>query len=295
MLCTTKPLVSIVTPSFNQAQFIDKTIRSVILQDYSRIEYVVMDAASEDGTDQVLAKYSKHIKKTIREKDEGQSDAINKGFKLTSGEIMAYINSDDCYMNDHVVSRVVELFEQNPNVDVIFGKREYIDEAGYFVLNYPFRQFNKKLLYESCYIPQECTFWRRSIYEKAGGMVDKNFNFAMDYDLWLRFLEAGAEFMAVDEYFGLFRWYPGQKSTDIWQKYGLPEIAKLQEKYLGYALPEDEMVAKYQEYFYGSNRLTSIDIFRSAVPHWQDFTAFKKQQLSASPRDHWVFSGRYEY
>ena len=282
------PLVSIVTPSFNQAHFIDKTIRSVLLQDYLNLEYIVMDAMSSDGTAEIMANYA-NDGRMIREKDDGQSDAIDKGFRLCSGEIMAYLNSDDCYSTPKVVSRVVQLFEENPDVDVIIGKREFIDEAGYYVLNYPFRPFDSAKLLESCYVPQECAFWRRSIYEKAGDCVDKKFRFAMDYDLWLRFIAANANFLAVDEYFGLFRWYLGQKSTDIWQKHGVPEIAKLQKKHLGYAMPEDEMVAVYQEYWYGSNRLNHLDTYKHSVPTWQTFTSYKKELLRATTRDAWVY------
>jgi glycosyltransferase involved in cell wall biosynthesis len=283
------PLVSIVTPSYNQAQFIEKTIRSVLLQDYTNLEYYVLDAMSADGTEQILDKYSGAITKAIRAKDDGQADAINKGFKLCSGEIMAYINSDDCYATPHVVSRVVELFREHPDVDVIYGKREYIDEPGYFVLNYPFREFDGPRLLEACYLPQECAFWRRSLFERAGNICDPTFKFAMDYDLWLRFLQAKGKFLAVDEYFGLFRWYPGQKSNDVWVKHGLPEIGRLQEQHLGRAMPEDEMTASYQEYWYGVHRLRNMRTFSQSVRVWNTFMNNKKEMLSSLPRDAWVF------
>jgi glycosyltransferase involved in cell wall biosynthesis/predicted O-methyltransferase YrrM len=288
------PLVSIVTPSFNQAIFIEKTIRSVIYQDYPNLEYYVLDSLSGDGTAEILNKYSGKITRAIREKDDGQADAINKGFQLCSGDIMAYLNSDDCYATPYVVSRAVEYFDQNPGVDVVYGKREYIDEKGFFLQNYPFRSFAKEDLIEACFLPQECVFWRKSIYEKAGNKVDKDFSFAMDYDLWLRFLAAGAEFLSVDEYFGLFRWYPGQKSRDVWIKYGLPEIAKLQEKHLGYALPEDEMIAKYQQHWYGVNRLENAKTFTQSVRVWNLFASNKKSMLSSIPRDQWVFMNHLE-
>lgn len=289
-----KPLVSVVTPSYNQAHFIEKTIRSVVYQDYPNLEYFVLDAMSKDGTDAILDKYSSKITRAIRERDDGQADAINKGFQLCSGEIMAYLNSDDCYASPYVVSKVVEHFAQHPNVDVIYGKREYIDEKGFFLQNYPFRSFSKDDLVEACFIPQECVFWRKSIYEKAGNKVDKEFSFAMDYDLWLRFLEAGAEFLSVDEYYGLFRWYPGQKSRDVWIKHGLPEIAKLQEKHLGHALPEDEMIARYQQHWYGVNRLENAKTFTQSVRVWNLFASNKKQLLSDIPRDQWVFMNHLE-
>lgn len=290
---TEGPLVSIVTPSFNQAQFIEKTIRSVLLQDYVNLEYFVLDAMSTDYTKRIMDRYAAQAR-MIRAKDEGQADAIDKGFRLCRGEILAYINSDDCFTTPRVVSRVVQLFKENPNIDVIIGKREYIDEKGYYVQNYPFRPFSEETLLESCFVPQEATFWRKSIYKKAGDFADKTLKFAMDYDLWLRFLKAEGKFLCVDEYFGLFRWYPGQKSIDIWKKHGVPEIARLQEKYLGHALPEDEMIAIYQKYWYGANRLKDLDAFKYGLKTWRTFTSYKQKLLSNVTRDAWVFQDQLE-
>lgn len=248
----------------------------------------MLDAMSTDGTEKIMDRYAANAR-MIRERDDGQADAIDKGFKLCQGEILAYVNSDDCFANPRVVSRVVQLFDENPEVDVIVGKREYIDEQGFYVQNYPFRPFDADVLLESCFVPQEATFWRKSIYEKAGNFTDKTLKFAMDYDLWLRFLEAKGKFLCVNEYFGLFRWYPGQKSIDIWKKHGVPEIARLQERYLGKALPEEEMIAVYQKYWYGADRIKDLDAFKYSLKTWRTFTSYKQKLLAGLTRDAWVY------
>jgi glycosyltransferase involved in cell wall biosynthesis len=287
------PLVSIVTPSFNQSNFIEKTILSVLKQDYKNIEYIVVDALSTDGTRQILCKYAKKLAKLIQEPDDGQSDAIDKGFRISSGEIMAYINSDDCYPSSQVISRVVELFEQNPEIDVIYGNRQFIDENGFFTLSQPHRAFDAETLKRACFIPQECVFWRRSIYEKAGNYINKNFHFAMDYDLWLRFLDCGAKFLSVDEVFGLFRLYSEQKSQSAWIKHGLPEISSLQEKYLGRRLCELEMKKAHDQYLYEMNRQDNSRIWNETHPLWLDFINAKQNWLQCCPLDIWVFRGGY--
>lgn len=286
---STTPKVSIVTPSFNQGQFIEKTILSVLAQDYSNLEYIVMDGGSTDSTSSLLASYNSYIDRAISEKDDGQSDAINRGFQLCSGEIFAYLNSDDCYANQGVISKVVRYFQEYPNVDVIYGQRYYIDEKGHFHFCYPTRPFNKESLHVSCYIHQECAFWRRSIYEKAGGFVDDSFRFAMDYDLWMRFLKVGATFLAVDDVFGLFRAYENQKSIAQWQKYGLPEIERVYQQYCDRCIPENEMIDAYQEHFYGVNPSKYPEIFRVTYDLWNTLTAQKRNVLTL-PLDTWGFN-----
>lgn len=280
------PKVSIVTPSFNQGQFIEKTILSVLAQDYPNLEYIVMDGGSTDSTQGLLANYNSYIDKIISEKDNGQSDAINRGFQICNGEILAYLNSDDCYVNKSVVSKVVQYFQEHPDVDVIYGQRYYIDEKGYFHFCYPTRPFSKTNLYLSCYIHQECTFWRKNIYDKAGSLVDPSFRFAMDYDLWLRFLKVGANFLAVGDVFGLFRAYENQKSIAQWQKYGLPEIERVYKQYCDRCIPEPEMIDAYQEHFYGVNPSKYPEIFRVVYDLWNTLTIQKRSVLTL-PLDTW--------
>jgi glycosyltransferase involved in cell wall biosynthesis len=281
------PKVSIVTPSYNQGKFVEKTILSVICQDYPNLEYIVVDAVSKDETKEILEKYADDIDVIIVEPDKGQTDALNKGFNLCTGDILAYLNSDDCYANDTVVSTAVNYFRENPFIDVVYGQRNCIDEKGKFIYCSPYRPFHKEGLYLSDYIPQECTFWRRGIFEKAGSYVDESFHFAMDYELWLRFLSHDAKFLSVEEFFGLFRSYQQQKSIDLWQTVGLPEIARLHQTYLGRYIPEQEMIDYYQEHFFGVNPSVDISAFKFAQHVWGGYTVHKRDILKTKPIDEW--------
>jgi len=290
-ITTTKniPRVSIVTPSYNQGQFIEKTIRSVLCQDYSNLEYIVVDALSNDQTIEILQKYDNYIDIVIVEKDNGQADALNKGFGVCTGDILAYLNSDDCYISKEVISQVVNYFNNYPDIDVVYGQRKFINENGEFVHCYPYKPFSKNNLYLSDYIPQECTFWRRSIFEKSGFFIDDSFHFAMDYELWLRFLKYDANFFSVSDFFGLFRYYDSQKSISQWHTVGLPEIAKVHNIYTDKYIPEKEMVDYYYEHFYGANPSINSQAFDFCHSIWNTFVMHKRNILGQIPIDKWVF------
>lgn len=290
-IITTKsyPKVSIVTPSYNQGKFIEKTIRSVLCQDYANLEYIIVDGLSSDETIEVIQKYDSYIDVALIEKDNGQADALNKGFSLCTGDILAYLNSDDCYINKEVISQVVHYFNNHPDVDVIYGQRKFIDENGQFVHLYPYKPFSKSNLYLSDYIPQECTFWRRSIFEKSGFFVDDTLHFAMDYELWLRFLKYDASFSSVSDFFGLFRYYESQKSISQWHTIGVPEIAKIHKIYTDKYISEKEMIDYYYEHFYGANPSTHTQAFNFCHSVWHNFVMHKRNILRQIPIDEWVF------
>lgn len=283
------PKVSIVTPSYNQGKFIEKTLASVVAQSYLNIEYVVVDGLSTDETISILERYQELIDTTIIEADEGQTDALNKGFKYCSGDIIAYLNSDDCYANSDVIATVVNYFNQHPDVDVLYGQRHSIDEDGCFLHCDPYRFFSEQNFYLSDFIPQECTFWRRGIFEKAGAYVDTEFKFAMDYELFLRFLKNGAKFLAIQEVVGLFRAYPSQKSVHLWHSTGLPEIAKLHQLYLGRQLEETEMIHYNKEHFYKVNPGSFPEIFEFYENFWHVLIAHRINVLKHKPIDEWMF------
>jgi glycosyltransferase involved in cell wall biosynthesis len=280
--------VSIITPSFNQGQFIEKTIRSVLCQDYPDIQYIVVDGLSKDRTRYVLDRYKDYIDHIIIESDEGQADALNKGFELATGDILAYLNSDDVYANQHVISTVVRYFQASDG-DVVYGLRYFISEEGYFINVYPFRPFNQDIFVWCDYIPQECTFWTRAIFEKAGAFINRDFDFAMDYELWFRFLEQGAKFLSAAEPFGLFRHYANQKSIAQWQQKGLPEIAQLHKTYNGSDLPEHLMHESFWEYVYGTNSVRNLNEYNTYHRLWRTFTDFKIKLLENTPIDEWVY------
>jgi len=290
-IITTKsyPKVSIVTPSYNQGKFIEKTIRSVLCQDYLNLEYILVDGLSSDETIEVIKKYDNCIDVAIIEKDNGQAHALNKGFDLCTGDILAYLNSDDCYINKEVISQVVHYFNHYPDVDVIYGQRKFISENGQFVHFYPYKPFCKTNLYLSDYIPQECTFWRRSIFEKAGFFVDDTLHFAMDYELWLRFLKYDANFFSVSNFFGLFRYYESQKSNSQWHTLGVPEIARVHNIYTDKYISEKEMIDYYYEHFYGANPTIHAQAFNFCYSVWNNFVMHKRNILGQISLDEWVF------
>lgn len=286
---STKPRVTIVTPSYNQGSFIERTILSVLKQDYPNIQYIVLDALSKDNTHEILERYRSKISVVVEAKDKGQADAINKGFAAGDGEILAYLNSDDCYAAPNVVSDAVDFLVKNPNVDVVYGHRYYIDVNGYFYLSYPQRPFNQAQLEQACYIPQECTFWTKSIYEKSGSRVNEDYQFAMDYELWLRFLKNGARFQSVETVYGYFRWYTGQKSTEEWESTGLPEIAKLQREYFGTNTPAAVMSDIFMEHYSTVNKSVDVERFTFYEKLWFEEVKLKQSTLRYAPLDHWVY------
>ena len=173
------PLVSIVTPCFNAARFIERTIRSVLAQDYPRIEYIVMDAGSTDGTVDILQRYAGRLQ-FVSEPDRGAADAINRGFALSHGEIFTYLNADDVLLPG-AVSAAVRSFD----ADVVYGGGWWIDESGARIAPYPVRDFDADLLARECFICQPASFLRREAFEHAGRM-DPSLHLTFDYELWMR-------------------------------------------------------------------------------------------------------------
>lgn len=181
----TLPLVSIVTPSFNQAEYLEETIRSVLEQDYPRIEYLVIDGGSTDGSVDVIKKYEDRIAFWVSERDRGQTDAINKGLERAKGEILAWINSDDTY-HPKAVGEAVEFLMNHPNVAMVYADCNFIDEQGRVIGKFASRQTDyKKLRRGYVHIPQQTTFFRAAYWREVAPL-DPSFYFAMDYDLWVR-------------------------------------------------------------------------------------------------------------
>lgn len=180
------PLVSIITPSFNQAEYLDQTIRSVLGQTYPHIEYIIMDGGSTDGSVDVIKKYEGEITAWVSEQDRGQTDAINKGFNRASGEILAWLNSDDTYASPQTVADAVNFLAAHPEVAMVYADCDFIDETGKVIGKFASRQTDyAKLRTGYVHIPQQTMFFR-STYWKQLGPLDPSFYFAMDYDLWVR-------------------------------------------------------------------------------------------------------------
>ena len=179
------PLVSIITPSFNQAPFIEATIASVLEQDYPNIEYMIVDGGSTDGSVDIINRFEDQLAWWVSEKDKGQTEAINKGFARAKGEILAWLNSDDTY-EPGAVREADEFLMDNPEVGLVYGDCNFIDENGNQFGRFNAAQTNyEKLRRGYVHIPQQAAFWRAAFWREVGPL-DESFYFAMDYDLWVR-------------------------------------------------------------------------------------------------------------
>ena len=216
------PTMTIVTPSYNQAAYLDRTIQSVITQGYPHLEYVVIDGGSTDGSAEILEKYRSHLAYAVSEADDGQAHAIVKGFLNTQGEIMAYLNSDDCLMPG-ALRYIGHYFRQHPEVDVVYGHRVIIDEDGWEVGRWVIPPHDAECVRRFDYIPQETLFWRRHFYEKVGGL-NPGFHFALDWDLILKFMRAGARFRRLPYFLACFRMHCAQKTSSLLESVGRDEM-----------------------------------------------------------------------
>jgi glycosyltransferase involved in cell wall biosynthesis len=226
------PKFSIVTPSYRQAEYIARTIDSVLEQNYPNLEYFIQDGGSEDGTVDVLKAYESHLFGWESMADDGQSQAINLGFNRTSGEIMGWLNSDDLLLPG-TLKIVANYFSTHPEVDVVYGNRLLIDEHDREIGRWIMPGHDGNVLTWVDYIPQETLFWRRSMWNKVGGHIDESFRFAMDWDLLVRFRDAGAHFAHISLFLGAFRIHDAQKTTLEINHIGNVEMDRIRERLLG--------------------------------------------------------------
>jgi carbamoyltransferase len=230
---------SIVTPSYNQARFLETTIKSVVDQLYPNLQYVVQDGGSSDESTAVLARYQSRLTHWESRTDRGQAHAINLGFGRATGDIMAYLNSDDVLLPG-ALHYVADFFARNPQVDVVYGHRVVIDTNDAEVGRWILPRHDDNFLRWADFVPQETLFWRRRIWEKVGGAMDESFHFALDWDLLLRFLDAGARFVRLPRFLGAFRLHSEQKTSRQMFDLGVPEMDRLCRRSHGRPVPHRE-------------------------------------------------------
>lgn len=252
------PIVSIVTPSFNQGRFIEDTIRSVISQEgYFFIDYIIMDGGSTDDSVEIIRKYDEFLKEEewhvkclgiqyrwLSEKDKGQTDAINKGILMAHGEIINWINSDDSLFPG-ALKAIVETFLNNPDTDMVYGEAYYTDEKGNIIEACPTRPFRYENLAVASPMCQPAVFYKRKVLLDAG-LLNMELHYTMDYDLWLR-IGKGCEIRQIPAYLATYRLHSESKTVAeshsiLMQK----EILEIVRRYFGRAPINRVFVYCYQ-------------------------------------------------
>lgn len=226
------PKISIVVPSYNQGRYLGDTLRSIIDQKYPNLELILVDGASTDTTLDVIRQYEDHLTWWVSEPDGGQTEAINKGFRKSTGEIMAWINSDDL-MADGALHRVASHFLDNRDVDVVYGNRILIDEDGAEIGRWLIPFHSDRVLKWADFVPQETLYWRRSAWNAIGCQLDTSFRFAMDWDFLLRLSDAQVRFEHLPHFLGLFRIHGQQKTSSQMNSIGAREIGLLRKRATG--------------------------------------------------------------
>jgi len=205
--------ISLVTCSYQQGTFIEATMRSVLDQHYPALEYMVIDGSSSDGTVDIIRRYADRLSYWVSEPDRGQSDALIKGFARARGEIQGWLCSDDLLLPGALES-VGRYFATHPEVEAVYGDALWIDAAGNHLRTKKESGFHRlAFMFDHNYIPQPSMFWRRSLYEKVGGL-DPEFHLAMDFDLWERFSQV-TRIAHIPRYLSCMRFYPEQKTRAL--------------------------------------------------------------------------------
>jgi len=199
----TYPRICVVTPSYNQAEYLEKTILSVLNQNYPNLEYIIIDGGSTDGSVDIIKKYEKYLSYWVSEPDKGQAEAINKGFKASSAEVIAWQNSDDVYL-PCALERVGKFFAECGNADVLFGNAYIIDAEDSILQEMRYHPFSvQHLIYYGWNLTNQAVFWKTNVFKKVGYML--NYPVAFDWEWFIRLGMSGFKFHFVREFLGAYR------------------------------------------------------------------------------------------
>ena len=239
------PKISIVTPSYNQGQFIEETIRSVLLQGYPNLEYMVIDGGSTDESVEIIKRYEPWLAYWVSEEDRGQSHAINKGFERATGEIIAWLNSDDTYEPESV-QKIIRFLTCHPNLGMVYGSIQVINQQSEVVRTITPPEFCRDALIRRNFIPQPSVFMSAEAIRKAG-LLDENLNFAMDEDYWYRLsLEFNIE--RIDDLIADFRLHCESKSMNERQAFIDEHLVVYDKLFQHPAIDQSLLSAKKQFY-----------------------------------------------
>jgi glycosyltransferase involved in cell wall biosynthesis len=223
------PKISVVTPSYNQAQFLAATMASIHDQGYPHLEHIVMDGGSSDGSQAIIESYSGRLAYWQSEPDGGQTNALRMGFERATGDVFCWLNSDDLFL-PHTLRQVGEYFAAHPEVSFVYGDAIWITAGDRVIKAKREHGFHRFIwLYDHNFIPQPSAFWRSGLYHEVGG-VDPSYNLAMDGDLWMRFAERTRP-RHVRRFWSKMRFYPDQKNTRM-REASLLEIERIRDRYL---------------------------------------------------------------
>lgn len=297
------PLVSIVTPSFNQGEFIRETIESVLGQNYPNIEYIVIDGGSTDDTINILKEYGDRIT-WKSERDEGQADAVNKGITMAKGEIIGWLNSDDTYL-EGAIAKAVSFLTGHPQIDAVYGEGYYTDKAGNITGRYLTEKFDQDHLAEICYICQPTMFFGKNIIQKIGGL-NKDLQLCMDYELWIRMSTYG-RIAYIPEYLATSRMYDENKTLSK-RREVFKEVCSVVRDYYKYV--PDSWIYGYADWMCKGNRRLKFKIcfamlfvrynyknYKYMIQHalgwYKRITALKTDIFKGQYEDGWI-SSKYE-
>ena len=267
------PLVTIITPSYNQAAFLEQTMLSVLYQDYPAIEYLVVDGGSNDESVQIIKKYNRHLAWWVSENDSGQAEAINKGFARARGEYVAWLNSDD-YLMPGAVSGAVRALQENPNASFVFGNVRVVDPSGTVINSLSYGDWGLTELMAFQIIGQPAVFMRRNALEKTG-FLDTSFHFLLDHHLWIRLATTG-EMKYIPQLWASAHYHEGCKNLAQAAEFG-KEALRIVEWMRSEPVFAPELMKNEKKIMAGANRLNGFYLLdakeyrKSFRAYWRSF------------------------